>query len=178
MLTNEDSPGGGGSPWPRQRFICDQHLGALARLLRQLGFDTAWHAGLLEPEMARRCVNEDRVALTRNRQLLQRKSLGPALLVANDQPDEQAVQVLAHFHLADQVCCFSRCSRCGGIIDDVDREQVAHLIPPRTRAWLDTYFRCRDCGQLYWEGTHVQKLRGRLQTIIDRARARAREDTP
>ena len=78
MLTNEDSPGGGGSPWPRQRFICDQHLGALARLLRQLGFDTAWHAGLLEPEMARRCVNEDRVALTRNRQLLQRKSLGPA----------------------------------------------------------------------------------------------------
>ena len=169
MLT-KDGRCGADPRWPTARFICDQHLGALARLLRQLGFDVAWQRDLREAELARCSLNEDRIALSRNRQLFKRKALGPALLIQSDDPPEQAVQVLAHFRLTDQVCPFVRCTRCGGIIDSVARDEVAHLVPPRTRAWLDTYFRCRDCAQLYWEGTHVQALRERLDAIVARAR--------
>jgi uncharacterized protein with PIN domain len=168
MFTKEDSPGPA-SRWPTTLFICDQHLGALARLLRQMGFDVVWRSDLLEAEMARVSLNENRVALSRNRQLFERKALGPALHILSDDPDTQAAQVLAHFQLVGEVCFFSRCSACGGIIDDVDRDEVAAEIPPRTRAWLDTYYRCRDCGKLYWEGTHITALRARLDAIVARA---------
>jgi hypothetical protein len=161
MTSNTQRPSPG-DPW---RFICDQHLGKLARLLRIMGFDTAYGTDWLEPEMARRAVNEDRIVLSRNRQLLQRKALTRALLITSDQPDEQAREVLQEFQLADQVRPFGRCTRCNGLVEPVAKAQILELIPPRTRRWLDTYTRCTGCGHIYWEGTHVTALLKRLTAI-------------
>jgi len=147
-------------------FICDQHLGRLARLLRLLGFDTTWARHWLEPELARRAVNENRVPLSGSRALLKRKTLEVALLVRSDRPDRQAVEVLTRFRLAGQVRLFGRCSRCNGVITEVAKTKVESRIPPRTARWLDRYYICPDCDHLYWEGTHVSALKTRLEAIL------------
>ena len=54
----------------RLRFLADAHLGALARRLRMLGFDTLWHNDLGDGPLARLAVAEHRILLTRDRQLL------------------------------------------------------------------------------------------------------------
>ena len=172
MIDNTQTPTTGGT-W---RFICDQHLGKLARLLRIMGFDTAYGTYWLEPEMARRAVNEDRIVLSRNRQLLQRKALNRALLITSDRPDDQAREVIQEFQLADQVRPFGRCTQCNGLVEPVAKEQILDLIPPRTRRWLDTYTRCTRCGHIYWEGTHVTALLKRL-TAIQAGRAESQDPT-
>ncbi len=148
------------------RFLCDGHLAALARLLRTLGFDTAWDRRWPPPEVARRGLNEGRIVLSGSRALLKRRLLGAAMLVRSDDPDRQAAAVVRRFGLTDRVDLFGRCPRCNGAVRPVAKDEVADRIPPRTARWLDEYFLCAGCDQLYWEGTHVTALRDRLAGIL------------
>jgi hypothetical protein len=53
---------------------------------------------------------------------------------------------------------------CAGELDAVDKDAVRDRIPPRTALWQDEYFLCRGCGQLFWRGTHWQRIRDRLRS--------------
>ena len=158
------------------RFLCDGHLGKLALLLRVMGFDTAWDNSWSEPRMARRGTNENRTVLTRSLSLLKRASMDNAMLIRSDDPDEQAREVVCRFLLADQVRMFGRCSKCNGLLREVAKADVAARIPPKTAKWLDTYYLCRDCDQLFWEGTHVTDLRRRVAKILARGATPDRPD--
>jgi len=144
---------------PGVSFLCDGHLGRLARWLRLLGFDTLWDPAWSEAEVARRGVNEGRTVLSRSRSLLKRRELTRAMLVRPDDPQEQVRQVATRFLLAGREHRFSRCSVCNGEIEPVSKAEVLALIPPKTAVWLDDYYRCTGCGKLYWEGTHADRLR-------------------
>jgi len=154
---------------PDPRFLCDGHLGKLARLLRVMGFDTAWDDSWSEARMARRGVNENRTVLSRSRSLLKRAAMDNAMLIRSAGPDEQAREVIRRFLLADHVRMFGRCSRCNGLLREVPKVEIAERIPPKTAKWLDTYYLCRECDQLFWEGTHVTALRLRVEKILARS---------
>ena len=141
-----------------------------------MGFDTAWDQSWSEPGMARRGINENRTVLTRSRSLLKRASMDKAMLIGSDVPDEQACEVLQRFLLTDQVQLFGRCSKCNGLLREVAKADVTARIPPKTAKWLDTYYLCRDCDQLFWEGTHVTVLRRRVEKILARCAAPDRPD--
>jgi uncharacterized protein with PIN domain len=156
---------------PPPTFVCDAHLGALARLLRLMGFDTLWRRDWTEPAIVRLVVNEGRLALSRSRSLLCRRELRRSLLVVDDRPDAQAVQVLQAYGLAERVRLWGRCTRCNGPIRAVAKADVADRIPPKTARWLDEYFLCEDCDQLYWQGTHAEALAARVAAIVRMARS-------
>lgn len=148
------------------RFLCDGHLGRLARLLRLLGFDTLHDPGWAEAEVARRGLNEGRTVLSRSLDLLMRRALTRAMLIRADDPFLQVGEVAARFRLAGRTRMFGRCSVCNGPIAPVAKADVLARIPPKTAAWLDVYYECRGCGKLYWEGTHVGGLAARLTAAI------------
>lgn len=150
----------------RPRFLGDLHLGRLVRHLRVLGFDTAWETSGSEAAVAERAVAEERVVLSRNIALLKRRTMREAMLVLSDDPDRQLVQVLRRFRLAGRVRMFGRCGRCNGVLAAVAKSEVADRIPPKTAAWLDEYYLCGDCDQLFWEGTHVLAMRSRLTALL------------
>jgi uncharacterized protein with PIN domain len=158
------------------RFLCDGHLGKLALLLRIMGFDTAWDDSWSEPTMARRGLNENRTVLSRSLSLLKRAAMENAMLIRSDHPDDQAGEVLQRFLLADRIRMFGRCSKCNGLLREIPKADVAARIPPKTAKWLDTYYLCRECNQLFWEGTHVTALRRRVEKILDRGKGPDRPD--
>lgn len=156
---------------PLPAFACDVHLGRLARLLRLMGFDTLWRRDWTEPALARLAANEGRRVLTRSRALMCRRELRRSLLIADDDPDRQAAQVLREFGIVDRVRLWGRCTRCNGPIGAVTKAEVAGRIPPKTARWLDEYFLCADCDQLYWQGTHAGALSERVDLIRRMARS-------
>ena len=89
------------------------------------------------------------------------------MLITDHDPDRQAAAVVARYGLAARARLFGRCPRCNGVVGPVTKAAVAARIPPRTAAWLDVYYVCGDCDQLYWEGTHVTALSARLAVILD-----------
>jgi uncharacterized protein with PIN domain len=154
-------------PLEQDRFVCDQHLGKLARLLRILGFDTLYQRDWREAEICRRAVADQRAILTCSRALLKRKQVTVGRLIRSRHADRQLQEVVQRFGLAARVSLFGRCSLCNGELTEVPKQRVAGRVPAQTWLWLDRYFLCRGCDQLYWEGTHVTRLRERIAAILE-----------
>jgi uncharacterized protein len=153
-------------PLARDRFVCDRHLGRLARLLRLLGFDTLYGNDWGETEIARVAARDNRAVLTCSRALLKRRAIGVGRLLRARAVDAQACEVIERFGLTGRERPFTRCNLCNGMLRPVPKATVAVRVPLRTRAWCDSYFLCAGCDHLYWPGTHVEMIRARLATLL------------
>ncbi len=57
----------------KPRFLADCNVGRLARWLRALGYDASYHARIGDSELVREAAAENRVLLTRDRDLTKRR---------------------------------------------------------------------------------------------------------
>jgi uncharacterized protein with PIN domain len=137
------------------RFALDANLGALARYLRLCGFDTRYRNAIDDGELAALAAADERVLLTRDRDVLKRRIVSHGYFVRADDPRDQLAEVVRRFALAGTARPFTRCSRCNGALEDVDKARIAHRLKPLTKRYYDTFRRCRDCDRIYWRGTHV-----------------------
>jgi uncharacterized protein with PIN domain len=149
-------------------FICDVHLGKLARRLRLLGFDTIYRNDLEDEEIIRIARTDDRIILTRDGEILSNKttrSYRPDSIFS----DEQVREVLSVFNLRGQVKPFSRCIKCNGEIIPVDKDSVIALVPPRIGQFMEHFWRCQGCRKIYWQGSHYEKLRKWVDGVVGAA---------
>jgi uncharacterized protein with PIN domain len=77
-------------------------------------------------------------------------------------PVEQLAEVIQRFDLANMLRPFYRCSRCNGLIESVEKQDVLQRLQPKTRLYYETFCRCRECGQIYWQGSHIDKIKARF----------------
>jgi len=52
-----------------------------------------------------------------------------------------------------------------GELVPVPKDSHRASIPPKTFAWLDTYFRCARCNKLFWQGTHWHRMDKAMQGL-------------
>jgi len=154
-------------PLRQTRFVLDGHLGRLARRLRLLGFDCAYANDVADDELVEVSTTERRILLTRDRFLLRRRAVTHGCLLRSDQPDEQVHEVVRRFQLAASIEPFTRCPACNGVLMLVEKSEIEHRLPPKTRRFYDDFRTCPDCGRDYWRGAH----RGRLERMVAEARA-------
>jgi uncharacterized protein with PIN domain/sulfur carrier protein ThiS len=147
------------------RFVADVHLGKLARLLRLLGFDTLYRSDYRDDELARIAVADGRILLTRDRELLKRSAITRGYWVRTTDPSRQIEEVLARLDLQRAVRPFGRCLRCNGAIGPLGAGEVPPEVPPRVRLAHDRFWRCADCRQVYWEGSHYRELVRRVERL-------------
>jgi hypothetical protein len=76
-------------PVPAARFVCDVHLGALARRLRLAGIDTAYTNDAGDDTLIQHANAARRILLTQDRALLCRRRLWLGAYVYGTQPDGQ-----------------------------------------------------------------------------------------
>jgi uncharacterized protein with PIN domain len=144
------------------RFIVDDHLGKLARLLRALGCDVLWcrtgsDARIVEATAA------GRLLVTRDTAWNEKTLPGPKLLLTESRPFDQLRRVLAQVGTVPPPAeWFSRCLECNELTVPVAKSEIAGLLPPYVRRTRDMFRRCPGCGRIYWEGTHVEAMRARL----------------
>lgn len=147
------------------RFVCDVHLRPLARYLRLLGFDTDYSPERDDPELADVSHRERRVLLTRDRGLLMRRIVDRGLYVRNRDPDKQLREIMERLQFRNCIDPFSRCMECNGIIERMETEKALERVPPGVASWCREFFRCRECGKIYWKGSHYEKLLERVKSL-------------
>ncbi|MFD9945111.1 Mut7-C RNAse domain-containing protein [Nonomuraea sp. NPDC059023] len=145
------------------RFLLDVHLGTLARRLRLLGIDTAYHNDMDDPALVVQANAERRVLLTQDRGLLRRRALWLGAYVRGAKADLQLGDLLDRF--APTLRPWTRCTACNGVLAEVPKSEVANTLRDGTRRSYDAYGRCRECGQVYWRGAHSDHL----EKIVTRA---------
>ncbi|MCS6881230.1 MAG: Mut7-C RNAse domain-containing protein [Oscillochloridaceae bacterium] len=147
------------------RFACDVHLGRLAAYLRMLGFDTRYRNDQSDAELVALARAEERVLLTRDVRLLMRGAVVHGAFVRATDPEAQVREVARRFGLRASARPFRRCMRCNGLTAPVAKAEIIDQLQPKTRRYYDEFWRCQDCGRIYWCGSHVK----RMQELIDRA---------
>ena len=159
-------------PLDTVRFVADVHLGKLARHLRLIGFDTAYHADADDAALAELADREGRILLTRDQGLLKRRIVAHGYFIRATHPHRQLVEVLRRFDPLD-LQPFSRCLRCNDLLREVPKSAVDSALLPRTRQHYDRFQVCSGCGRIYWQGSHWKRLKHAIDAAREEAGRRA-----
>lgn len=142
------------------RLLCDAMLGTLVTYLRMCGHDTAYALDRdveADDDLLAWAERENRTLLSRNRELVARAE--DAVLVTAHDPLAQVDELREagiEVSLPDEP---TRCSRCNGRLVAAGDEPRPDYAPSPTE---QPVWRCPDCGQYYWRGSHWADLRERL----------------
>jgi uncharacterized protein with PIN domain len=150
------------------RFVLDVHLGRLAAFLRLAGFDVVYRNDFDDEALAELALG-GRVLLTRDQELLKRRSVTRGYWLRSTDPQRQLAEVLRRFDLIELVHPFSRCLKCNAPLERVEKSDVLDQLPPRTQQNYDRFRRCPGCERVYWEGGHFQALCRRLERALAEA---------
>jgi uncharacterized protein with PIN domain len=142
------------------RLLADVMLGKLARYLRFCGHDAAYalDRGVeADDELLAWAAREDRRLLTRDRELATRADDG---LLLSTRAVEDQLRELADAGLDLSMRPPARCGACNG-------ELVADGGSPPSHAPDDVgaFWRCTDCGQAFWKGSHWDDVAATLAAL-------------
>lgn len=154
------------APEERLAFIADAHLGALARFLRMLGFDTAHEPQLADRDIRRLAQEDSRIVLTRDRDLLKCRDITRGYYVRAIKPEQQLHEVATRYGLPAHARPFTRCLHCNLSLAKIDKAAIAHRLPERVAALHDNFTHCAGCDRVYWPGSHYERMRAALAPIV------------
>lgn len=150
-----------------QRFVADRMLGKLAKWLRVLGCDVVYLKRADEEEILEK-LQEGRTLLTRNRRARSWQGKGRVFVVKENDPKLQLREVVKGFGLHElDGAIFSRCLSCNHPLDEVRREEVREEVPEYIYQTQREFHRCKDCGKIYWPGSHAVRMRQQLKEILE-----------
>ena len=148
------------------KFMADSMLGRLARWLRILGYDVAYESSISDNDLIARALRENRIILTMDRELANRKSAKNVLLLRSDDYKEQLKHVITYYKIDCESHIFSRCLLCNERLDSVEKEKIKDKVPPYVYATHDEFDICPQCRRAYWSGTHRDNILKKLDKIM------------
>ena len=154
-------------PLRRTRFLVDAHLGRLARYLRMLGFDTRFDNDIGDRELARVAAAEKRILVTRDKALLMRRDVMRGVYLRDTGAREQLVYLINRLDLYRDCRPFSRCMHCNGMLQPAPKSSVLADLPPRTRELFECFWRCEQCGKVYWRGSHFERMQQLVERLLE-----------
>ena len=139
------------------RFAVDHMVIRLGKYLRIAGYDAIWDAGVRTHDLILRANAEQRVFVTRNRQIaFQYPAPAQQVTLATSDPVAQFEQVVTGLGLDPQPALFSRCIRCNVALETIlDRESVRARVHPNVFERHQPFYRCPACATVFWHGSHV-----------------------
>ncbi len=149
-------------------FVADGHLGTLTRNLRLLGFDVAYDEKANDRQLLDLMARQNRALLTRDRRLLMHAIVQHGYCPRSQNTEEQTIEVVRRFKLLELIAPFTRCLLCNAPLQRAAKADVIEELEPLTKIYYEEFRRCPGCGQIYWAGSHFEKLKTRIQTIRTR----------
>lgn len=148
------------------KFILDAHLGRLAKSLRMFGFDSLFDTGLDDTEIIRIALSGNRIILTRDKELLIRKDAVNGYRILSQDTHEQLKEVFIRFSLKNRIHPFTRCRECNSMLEEAPKEEIVDRLNPNTIEYFSEFKRCTGCQRIYWNGSHYERMRKYIESVI------------
>ncbi len=134
-----------------------------------MGYDTLFFSGGDDSDMIATALAEDRVLLTRDTRIMQRRLVTTgrlkAVFIQSEEPEQQMRQVLKTLELDIRFRPFALCLECNRPLVERSRRQVKDRVPPYVLKTQQQYMECPACGRIYWRGTHWQAMSRKLESF-------------
>jgi uncharacterized protein with PIN domain len=147
------------------RFVADAHLGGLAQLLRLAGFDTLYDNHYADAAIEALAATEQRIVLTRDRELLKRRNITHGCYVRALRPREQLREVFERLDLARSAQPFRLCLVCNAPLRRIERDEARPRVPHGVLQRHSRFVTCDVCGRVFWEGSHWQRMRALMDSV-------------
>jgi uncharacterized protein len=145
-------------------FAVDGMLGKIAKKLRFFGFDTLFLADTEDGTIIEICLNENRVFLTKDRELYKRsrKANIPSFLIDSENELESLIAIMKGCnirHIFRVPNENTRCTLCNGALETVTNSSLlADAVPKKVFESINIFFKCTNCQKIYWSGKHVKEI--------------------
>jgi len=147
------------------KFIADCHLGKLAKYLRIMGFDTLFFPHIEDDRLIVIANEENRIILTRDRELSQRKN-APVLFLEPTDTKAQLITLINYYKLKEHPAPFSRCIVCNSPLQVIEKEKIIERIPEKVKKHFDYFEYCPVCDRIYWKGDHYRHMMEFLEQVF------------
>ena len=147
------------------RFIADAHLGGLAPLLRLAGFDTLYDNHYPDADIEALAATQQRIVLTRDRELLKRRAITHGCYVRTLRPREQLREVFERLDLAGSAQPFRLCLMCNAPLRRIAKDEVGDRAPDGVLERHNQFVTCDVCRRVFWEGRHWQRMRALMDSV-------------
>ena len=141
-------------------------LGRLARMLRLLGYDTLYSPGMTVARLREIAGEAGRMVLTRGQSEKRFPGVSYVYTVRSEHHPEQLREVVRRFELDTKSGLWTRCTLCNGGIEPVETASVKSQVSPRIPDLYNEFFRCKDCGHVYWKGSHTERVLKNLASLL------------
>jgi uncharacterized protein with PIN domain len=145
-------------------WLLDEMLTRLGRLMRAAGHDVVLAPPRApDAELVARAAAEDRILVSRDRELILAAGARGLRLEA-DNVDDQAAELTRKTGLSWTLAPFTRCSQDNAPLRPATAPEIAAM-PGDTGQLPGPFKACPACGRLYWPGSHVRRLRAKLAAL-------------
>ncbi len=148
----------------RPALLIDAMCGRLATYLRMCGYDAAYvldRDAETDADALDLAGTEGRTLVTRDRELA--RAADDAILLTERDIEDQLAEVAAaglDLELSPEP---ARCGACNGPVERARPETPTPEYAPDPRT--ERVWRCRECGQHFWKGSHWEDVAERLSGI-------------
>ncbi len=154
------------------RFVADAHLGGLAHLLRLAGFDTLYDNHFADDEIEALAAAEGRIVLSRDRELLKRRTITHGCYVRALKPQEQLREIVDRLDLVRSLRPFRLCLACNTPLRSLERSEALGRVPEGVFERQARFVTCDACKRIFWEGSHWSRMRALVDSLVERRNAR------
>lgn len=147
------------------KFLADAMLGKLTRWLRMLGQDARYSVEFDDSELLALAKKEGLILLTKDFELYKRAILKglDAYYVEGATEAERLAEVAKRYSLQLTIDMDkSHCPICSTKLTATPKEQLKDQLKKNTYAHYDKFWKCPNCGQIYWQGAHWTQINNTL----------------
>jgi len=150
-------------------FLVDAMLGNIAKKLRVLGFDSEYFSDIDDSKLIEKAKNENRTIISRDRHLIERarKNEISSVYITQENEIEQFLEILkiTNIQLNEISGDSARCTKCNSLTSKISKLELENKIPQGVLENNEKFWKCDDCDQIYWEGTHIKNLQEFVRKI-------------
>jgi len=147
------------------KFLTDGMFGKLTRWLRMLGQDVVYSVEFDDSQLLELAKKEERILLTKDFELYKRAtSRGlDAHYVEGKTESERLAEVAKRYSLQLTIDMDkSHCPICNTKLQTTPKEQLSGELEKNTFTYYDKFWKCPNCGQIFWQGAHWKQINNTL----------------
>ena len=145
-----------------KKFLCDYMCSELGRWLRTAGHDTIIANGSFDDrEIFQIAVREHRILITRDKHFKEMDPEGKTIVYLQDESLDEWARQLKEREGSDWLYRpFSRCLKCNCLLE---KTEPSSEVPPLIREKVSDFWFCANCRQMFWQGSHTERMLERLK---------------
>lgn len=150
------------------KLLIDGPLGKLARWMRIMGYYCHYDPDLTSSLIITLAKEKKLFLFTKSLNTAKQAKLNEVahILVNGKIIQEQLISLVTQNVQIDiPEIHNARCSICNGNLRIII-DKTVEIIPKKSLEHYDQFFKCLNCNQIYWEGSHWKKIRNTISTVL------------